>query len=44
MDEDIFEEMTDEEIKEYLEEEEADRILSSFEYQEKEYLDCYLPA
>ena len=44
MDEDIFEEMTDEEIKEYLEEEEADRILSSGEWQEKEYLDCYLPA
>lgn len=44
MDEDIFEEMTDEEIKEYLEEEEADRILSSSEWQEKEYLDCYLPA
>ena len=44
MDEDIFEEMTDEEIKEYLEEEEADRIISSYEWQEKEYLDCYLPA
>ena len=44
MDEDIFEEMTDEEIKEYLEEEEADRILNSYEWQEKEYLDCYLPA
>ena len=44
MDEDIFEEMTDGEIKEYLEEEEADRILSSHEWQEKKYLDCYLPA
>ena len=44
MDEDIFEEMTDEEIKEQLEEEEADRIISSYEWQEKEYLDCYLPA
>ena len=42
MDEDIFEEMTDEEIKEYLEEQEADIILSSLEWQEMDYADCTL--
>ena len=44
MDTNIFEQMTDNEIKEYLEEQEADNILSSFEYQERNYVDCYLPA
>ena len=44
MDADIFEQMTDEEIKEYLEEQEADIILSSLEWQERNYIDCYLPA
>ena len=44
MDINIFEQMTDEEIKEYLEEQEADTILGSFEYQERNYADCYLPA
>lgn len=34
MDTDIFEQMTDKEIKEYLEEQEADMILSSLEWQE----------
>lgn len=36
--------MTDEEIKEYLEENEADIVLGSFEYQERNYVDCYLSA
>ena len=44
MDTDIFEQMTDEDIKEYLEEQEADIVLSSFEWQEMDYLDCALPA
>lgn len=44
MDTDIFDQMTAEEIKEYLEEQEADNILGSFEYQERNYVDCYLPA
>ena len=44
MNADIFEQMTDEEIKEYLEEQEADTILGSFEYQERNYIDRYLPA
>ena len=42
MNADIFEQMTDEEIKEYLEEQEADIILSSFEWQEIDYADCTL--
>ena len=42
MDIDIFEQMTDEEIKEYLEEQEADIILSSLEWQEMDYADCTL--
>ena len=44
MDTNMFEQMTDEEIKEYLEEQEADMILSSLEWQEWNYGDCYLPA
>uniref|UniRef100_A0AAU8MHS2 Uncharacterized protein n=1 Tax=Geladintestivirus 5 TaxID=3233137 RepID=A0AAU8MHS2_9CAUD len=44
MDADVFEQMTDEEIKEYLEEQEADIILSSLEWQKRDYVDCYLPA
>lgn len=40
----IFEQMTYEEIKSYMEEQEADMYLSSLECQEMEYLDCYLPA
>lgn len=44
MDADIFEQMTDKKIKEYLEEQEADMILSSLEWQEKDYVDCNLPA
>lgn len=44
MDADIFEQMTDEEIKEYLEEQEANMILSSLEWQEMDYVDCALPA
>ena len=44
MDTDIFEQMTDEDIKEYLEEQEADIILSSLEWQEMNYVDCALPA
>ena len=42
MDADIFEQMTDKEIKEYLEEQEADMILSSLEWQEWNYADCTL--
>lgn len=41
---DIFEQMTDEDIKEYLEEQEADIVLSSLEWQERDYVDCALPA
>lgn len=44
MDTDMFEQMTDKEIKEYLEEQEADTILSSLEWQEKDYIDCNLSA
>ena len=44
MNADIFEQMNDEEIKEYLEEQEADIILSSLEWQERDYVDCALPA
>lgn len=44
MDTNIFEQMTDKEIKEYLEEQEADIILSSLEWQERDYVDCALPA
>ena len=40
----MFEQMADEEIKEYLEEQEADMILSSLEWQERNYIDCFLPA
>ena len=42
MNADIFEQMTDKEIKEYLEEQEADVILSSLEWQEMDYADCTL--
>ena len=44
MDTDIFEQMTDKDIKEYLEEQEADIVLSSLEWQEMDYVDCALPA
>ena len=44
MDTDIFEQMTDKEIKEYIEEQEADIILNSLEWQERDYVDCVLPA
>ena len=44
MDTDIFEQMTDKEIKKYLEEQEADIILSSLEWQEKDYVDCAFPT
>lgn len=40
----MFNQMTDKEIKEYLQEQEADSILSSIEYQEKDYSDYFLPA
>ncbi|QOR59905.1 hypothetical protein KNV45_gp59 [uncultured phage cr271_1] len=40
----MFEQMTNEEIKEYLEEQEADIILNSLEWQERDYVDCALPA
>ena len=42
MDTNIFEQMSDKEIKEYLEEQEADVILSSLEWQEMDYADCTL--
>lgn len=42
MNADIFEQMTDKEIKEYLEEQDADIILSSLEWQEMDYADCTL--
>ena len=41
---DIFEQMTDKEIKEYIEAQEADIILSSLEWQEIDYADCNLPS
>ena len=44
MDTDIFEQMTDKEIIEYIEEQEADIILSSLGWQERDYVDCALPA
>ena len=44
MDANIFDQITDKEIKEYLEEQEADIVLSSLEWQEMDYLDCALPA
>ena len=44
MKEDIFEQMTNKEIREYLDGDEADMILSSLEYQEMTFLDCCLPA
>ena len=44
MNTDMFNQMTDKEIKEYLQEQEADSILSSIEYQEKDYSDCFLPV
>ena len=44
MDTDIFEQMTDKEIREYLDGDEADMILSSLEWQERNYIDCFLPA
>ena len=40
----MFDKMIDKEIKEYFEEQEADMILSSLEWQEKDYVDCNLPA
>ena len=42
MDTNTFEQMTDKEIKEYLEEQEVDMILSSLEWQELDYTDCIL--
>ena len=42
MKEDIFEQMTDKEIREYLDGDEADMILSSLEWQEMDYADCTL--
>ena len=42
MDTNIFEQMTDTEIKEYIEEQEANIILSSLEWQEMDYADCTL--
>lgn len=44
MDTDIFEQMTDEDIKEYIKEQEADIVLSSLEWQEMDYVDYALPA
>ena len=44
MDTNIFEQMTEKKIKESLEEQEADMILSSLEWQERDYVDCALPA
>ena len=44
MNTDMFNQMTDKEIKEYLQEQEVDNILSSIEYQEKDYSDCFLPT
>ena len=44
MDTDIFEQMTDKEIKEYIEEQEAEIILHSLEWQERDYVDCTLSA
>lgn len=44
MNTDMFNQMTYEEIIEYLQEQEADNILSSIEWQEKDYSDCFLPA
>ena len=44
MDTNIFEQMSDKEIKEYIEEQEADIILNSLEWQERNYVDCVLPA
>ena len=41
---DIFEQIPDKEIKEYIEEQEADIILNSLEWQERDYVDCVLPA
>lgn len=40
----MFNQITDKEIKEYLQEQEADSILSSIDYQERDLCDCYLPA
>ena len=44
MDTDIFEQMTDKDIKEYIEEQEADIVLSSLEWQERDYVDCAFPT
>lgn len=41
---DIFDTMTDDEIEDYIKDNEADAILSSIDYQERNYVDCYLPA
>ena len=40
----MLNQMTDKEIKEYLEEQEADMILSSLEWQERDCSDYFLPA
>lgn len=42
MDAIIFEHMTDEEIKEYIEEQKADDMLNSLEYQNRDFADYYL--
>lgn len=42
MDAIIFENMTDEEIKEYIEEQKADDMLNSLEYQNRDFADYYL--
>lgn len=44
MDTNIFELMTDNDIKEYLEEQEANIIISSGEYEFSDYADCCLPV
>lgn len=44
MTDEMINNMTPNEIKEYLEEVEADMILGSIDYQERDYVDCYLPA
>ena len=42
MNTDMFNKMTDKEIKKYLQEQEVDNILSSLEWQEMDYADCIL--
>lgn len=41
---DIFDQMTDEDIKEYLADEYADRVLNSEEFIDRDFVDCALPA